>query len=273
MSFQIDGGTGAMNPTERLARLLGGESEQEGKGLRSEFGLGSAARYSTNQVLFAPLHYESGYSYPLIVWLHGPGWNDEQQLLRVMPVISVRNYVGAAVRGFPVEGERGDGLRYDWPQTPGHIQEAGRRVFKVIEAASEKYNIAPDRVFIAGFDSGGTMAFRMAVDHPWRFAGVISLCGAFPRSYMPLRQLTAIRRLPALLAVGRDAERYTPAQACDDLRLFHTAGISVALRQYPCGHELAPQMLRDMDRWIIEQITGQNGSMAETDSSWPCSSE
>ena len=37
--------------------------------------------------------------------------------------------------------------------------------------------------------------------------------------------------------------------------LFHAAGMSVTLRQYPCAQELSPQILRDVDRWIIEQIT------------------
>ena len=48
-----------------------------------------------------------------------------------------------------------------------------------------------------------------------------------------------------------------PEKVCENLRLFHTAGMSVTLRQYPCGHQLAPQMLRDMDRWIIEQVTSR----------------
>ena len=65
----------------------------------------------------------------------------------------------------------------------------------------------------------------------------------------------AARRLPAFLALGRDSEVYGPDKACDDLRLLHTAGVSVTLRQYPCGHELTTQMLRDVDRWIMEQIT------------------
>ena len=43
--------------------------------------------------LFTPLHYERNYAYPLIVWLHGPG-DDERQVTRVMPLVSMRNYVG-----------------------------------------------------------------------------------------------------------------------------------------------------------------------------------
>ena len=34
--------------------------------------------------------------------------------------------------------------------------------------------------------------------------------------------------------------------------------MSITLRQYPCGAELTTQMLRDMDVWMMEQITGSN---------------
>ena len=44
---------------------------------------------------FGPQHYEPQYAYPLIVWLHGRG-DDERQLLRVMPHVSMRNYVAVA---------------------------------------------------------------------------------------------------------------------------------------------------------------------------------
>ena len=47
---------------------------------------------------FAPLHYEPNYSYPLIVWLHGPH-NNELELKQIMPLVSMRNYVAAAPRG------------------------------------------------------------------------------------------------------------------------------------------------------------------------------
>jgi len=44
------------------------------------------------------------------------------------------------------------------------------------------------------------------------------------------------------------------------LRLLHSAGMSVTLRVYPGGDELSPQMLADVDRWIIEQITNPQPS-------------
>ena len=61
-------------------------------------GLFSTTQQDTIHTIFAPLHYEPGYSYPLLVWLHGPGC-DERQLLRIMPLVSMRNYVAVAPRG------------------------------------------------------------------------------------------------------------------------------------------------------------------------------
>ena len=98
------------------------------------------------------------------------------------------------------------------------------------------------------------MALRLAMSHPGRFAGVISLCGAFPTGGTPFGNLVAARRLGMFLATGRGSREYPAAQVCEDLRLLHTAGLSITLRQYPCGHELMPQMLADVDRWIMEQI-------------------
>jgi phospholipase/carboxylesterase len=205
--------------------------------------------------LFAPVHYESGYAYPLIVWLHGAN-DQERQLQKIMPLISMQNYVAVAPRGNDMSNPGGtEQIQYGWQQTDEHIQLAEQRIFDSVDVANQKYNVSPKRIFLAGFDTGGTMAMRIALRHPNRFAGVLSLCGALPTGRTPFGNLVAARRLGVFLATGRESLKYPATQVCDDLRLLHTAGLSVTLRQYPCGHELMPQMLADVDRWIIEQIT------------------
>ena len=222
----------------------------------------------STHALFAPLHYESGYAYPLIVWLHGQG-SDERQLMRVMPLVSMRNFVAIAPRGVRIAGE--GGARRDsfgWQQSEDHIRQAEEAIFGSLETVRTKLHLNPRQVFLAGFDAGGTMAFRVAMNHPSRFSGVLSLCGPFPSTGTPLRHLVEARKVSALLAVGRDSTQYPPASVCEDLRLFHTAGLSITLRQYPCGHELARQMLVDMNRWIVEQITSGDGCAVESDHQW-----
>lgn len=233
----------------------------------------SPPAHDASYSLFAPLHYEPKYPYPLIVWMHAPGRAGERQLAEIMPALSIRNYVAVAPRGFPCEQQRAGLGRLDWPQTEAYIEETERRVFGAIEAARRKCHVAEGRIFIAGFGTGGTMAFRVAMNQPKRFGGVLSLCGGFPHGHHPLAHLAIARRLPLSLAVGRDSLEYSPDEACDDLRLFHSAGMSVTLRQYPCGQELSKQMLRDMDRWIIEQVTSASNSPAPSDDPWQCWSE
>ena len=228
----------------------------------------SAGSLDFAHALFAPLHYASGYAYPLVVWLHGCG-GDERQLQRIMPLVSMQNYVAVAPRGIRLpDAEPSPRECYGWLQADDHIQQAEQRVFDSIELAQRKFHISPRRIFLTGFDSGGTMALRLAMSHPGRFAGVISLCGAFPTGGTPLGNLVAARRLGVFLATGRGSEKYPAAQVCEDLRLLHTAGLSVTLRQYPCGHELQPQMLADINRWIMEQINPPPTSTVESDAEW-----
>jgi phospholipase/carboxylesterase len=241
-------------------------------GLDNTFSLESAAishrRLDFPHALFAPQHYEPGYAYPLLVWLHGGG-DDQRQLQRIMPLVSMRNYVAAAPQGLPllqaVLKNPALPLFYGWQQTDEHIQAAQQRVFDCVELAARKYHVNPQRVFLAGFDDGGTMALRVALANPQRFAGAISLCGGLPSGHSPLGNLLAARKLGIFLAAGRSSRKYPAEAVCDDLRLLHSAGLSVTLRQYPCGHEIMPQMLSDLDRWIIEQIAPSRPAGVESE--------
>ncbi len=232
-----------------------------------ESGLFSSSQHDTIHTTFAPLHYEPGYSYPLVVWLHGTGC-DERQLLRIMPLVSMRNYVAVAPRGVAVAPRggivhpRGGMIRspsgevaYGWSHDEQDLQQAEQRIFDSIEMTVRRFNIEPHRIFLAGFDTGGTMAFRVAMNHPYKFAGVLSLGGCLPTGGAPLARLPEARQLAVFLAAGRRSTIYNENRVCDDLRLLHTAGMSITLRLYPCAHEISPQMLSDVDRWIIEQIT------------------
>ena len=224
--------------------------------------------------LFAPLHYEPNYAYPLIVWLHGPG-EDENQLRRIMPSISLRNYVAVAPRGTvaasaaaiptaaTADTVAGLPTGHAWRQTDGHIQAAELRVMECLDAAAEKFHVAPNRRFLAGYGCGGTMAFRIALRNPQCFAGVLSLAGPFPSGRTPLAQLHDVRRLEVLIACSRAGSRYPTETVCHDLRLLHTAGMSVILREYPGDDALAPQMLADMDRWLMDQVTGMGSKCQE----------
>lgn len=198
---------------------------------------------------FAPMHYEAGYAYPLVIWLHGRAGN-EHQLRRVMPHVSLRNFVAIAPRG-TVQRRRG-GFR--WRQDTESIDEAEARIFHCVAAAGERFNIHPNRIFLAGSGCGGTMAVRVAWNHPDRFAGVASIGGPMPREFCPLHRVNDLRQLPCMIAMSRLSPTYPEVQVCRDLRLMHSAGCTVALRQYPGSDDLTTGMLSDLNGWLMELV-------------------
>lgn len=200
---------------------------------------------------FRPLHYEANYAYPLVVWLHGEG-GSEQNLMQVMPLTSMRNYLGVAVRG-TCRWNSG----YSWDEAPSAVDSAAESVLDAVEAAMARFNVHRERIFLVGHRAGGTLAVRLALRNPEVFAGAVSISGRFPRGQMPLVNLNSIRRLPILLTHGRTSRRYSVDHVCRELSLFHSAGMQVDLRQYPCGDDLTTKMLSDVNAWLMSRVTGQ----------------
>lgn len=199
---------------------------------------------------FTPIHYEEGYAYPLIVWLHGPESNEEE-VLQVMPLVSARNYVAISPRGTR-HSQRNHGA-YSWGQSQDDIVDAAERVESCIEFAREQFSIHPERIFLAGHASGGTLALRLGMEYPELVAGAISLGGPVPRGLRPLKRINAARKLPLMLAVS-PGDDYPLEGVMADLRLLHFAGFSLALRLYPEGDKLTTVMLSDVNRWIMESF-------------------
>src|SRR5262245_62281498 len=63
---------------------------------------------------FLPTGYEPNYAYPLLVFFHGHG-GSEEQILRLAPRLSRRNYICIGLRGPESLGPRADGRTgYAW---------------------------------------------------------------------------------------------------------------------------------------------------------------
>ncbi len=219
-------------------------------------------RRPSHHRFLVPLHYESNYAYPLLVWLHGPT-GSEYEINQVMPHISMRNFVAVAPRGvLRHSAVHPDGSpTYTWDEQLRSIDLATEDVYHCIASAKERFNIAPDRVFLIGNDIGGTVAMRIALSDPGRFAGVASVGGSMPQGLCPLAKLHTARSLPMLITHGGESDVYSTTDVSSDLKLLHTAGMSVTLRQYPCGHEVTTKMLSDINTWVMEQVAGPSTSV------------
>jgi phospholipase/carboxylesterase len=204
---------------------------------------------------FLPTGYEPNYAYPLLVFLHGRGGN-ERQVLRLAPRLSRRNYVCIGIRG-PIEtGPRPSGrMGFSWGAPGQHDTLIEDYVFQAVEHTRLKYHIHSERIFLAGICEGATTAYCLGLSFPERFGGVISLNGAIPRRGGPLLRLPEVRQLKVMIGHGI-ANSLTPlTMAQADHSLLYTAGLDVRMHTYPATHKLHQDMLRDVNRFLMDAIS------------------
>ncbi|MCC6509533.1 MAG: dienelactone hydrolase family protein [Pirellulaceae bacterium] len=244
----------------RLDRSLepGSQLELLKKSTSSPNGRLAPPRSDMPLALFGPERYEPRYEYPLIVWLHGCKSN-ERELEAVMPVLSLQNYVACAPRG--TQANEACGQTFQWSQSRAASTLAEEIVFASIDSAMNSFSIARQRVFLAGFGSGGTTALRIALRYPHQFAGVVSICGAFPKNHHPLSNLQTARALPILWMYGEDSTQCGVDHICETLPLMHAAHLRAMFRQYPTRDDLLTNMLSDMNHWLMEQVTKQPAAL------------
>jgi phospholipase/carboxylesterase len=187
----------------------------------------------------------------LIVFLHGHGGNEEQ-ILRLAPRLSRRNFICIGLRGPEFLGVRADGRAgYSWGPDGRADVLVEDYVFRAVEQTRRSYHVHSERIYLAGVCEGATLAYRLGLLFADRFAGVVSLNGAMPRRGGPLLRLQDVRHLRMFIGHGIANAVVPLGMAHEDHRLLYSAGMTVEMHTYPTTHKLHPDMLRDINRWVI----------------------
>ncbi len=157
---------------------------------------------------FIPRQYEPNYAYPLLVLLHARG-GDEEQLVRAMPALSWRNYVGLGLRGPEPVTKRdrlvgfGWGAEFEQPERrrarrsrplseaeivrrvlfdpePEAFDRLEEAVFTAILQTRRLLHVHSERIFLVGCGEGAAVAYWLGLSFPERFAGVVAINGWLP---------------------------------------------------------------------------------------------
>lgn len=121
-------------------------------------------------LLYLPENYAPSTALPVMLFLHGRGESDG-------PLSVVAKW------GPPLSIARGDKLPYILisPQCPKEDNWSSptqqTRITELLEAVINKFGGNKDRVYLTGLSMGGSGSWRMAADHPERFAAVVPICG------------------------------------------------------------------------------------------------
>ena len=169
---------GKMNSTPLLAIVIGlsllpyasVQSAEPAPGKQVEQSFKSTDSAEVPYLLYLPESYKTDAALPLMLFLHGRGESDG-------PLSVVAKW------GPPLLVSRGEKLPYILlsPQCPKEdnwssaTQQA--RLLELLDSIVNKFGANKNRIYLTGLSMGGSGSWRMAANHPERFAAVVPICG------------------------------------------------------------------------------------------------
>ena len=194
--------------------------------------------------LYVPKGYDPGKAYPLMVCLHGTGFNGSTYLRRWAPRLG-EHYLLAC----PTIDENGEWWK----------REAEAVVLSVIADVSREYHVDPNRVHLSGMSNGAVGAFAVGTHWADRFAAILPMAGCYPLGLYPLLQNFSMT--PTYLLHGSKDE-IMPVQCSRDVFTeLARLGIPAAYREHDQvherpgvgGHFFPEEELPDLINWIDRQ--------------------
>ena len=202
-----------------------------------------------------------------VIWLHGLG-ADGNDFVPIVPMLGLPQAHGlrfifphAPVRPVTLNGGMPMRAWYDIKSLTAEgredaegIAESARRVEGLI-AQQRDAGIHPDRIVIAGFSQGGAVALHTALAYPLRLAGLLALS-----TYLPLRDRLEEHRhdanqdVPILMMHGDFDAVVVPAFGTRSRDRLLEAGYQVQWKQYPMEHQVCPEQITDIGRWLVARL-------------------
>jgi phospholipase/carboxylesterase len=199
--------------------------------------------------------------FPTILALHGWGAS-AHDLIGLSPLLHAGRALVLCPQG-PVEVPVGPGMAgYGWfpismgrPPDPLEFAAAQRALATFLEAALAHYPVDRRKLVLVGFSQGGSMAYDLALRDPARFAGLAALSSWLPPALAEtLPSLPEHANLPVLVQHGTEDPMLDVARARESRQALTKLGVALSYREYEMGHEIRPESLRDLVRWLEERV-------------------
>ena len=196
---------------------------------------------------------------PLLLLLHGVGSNEED-LFGLTPYLD-RRFLVLSLRAPFVLGAGAFGW-FNIEFTPrglvADIEQAKQSLEMLpgfVEEAVEAYEADERRVYLGGFSQGAMMSLALMLTRPEMIAGVAAMSGRVPAQVLerqPDRE--ALEGLPVIVTHGI----YDPVLPVENGRaardFLKTLPVELTYREYPMGHEVSMESLRDVTAWLGKSL-------------------
>ncbi|MEB2645445.1 alpha/beta hydrolase [Pseudomonas canadensis] len=134
------------------------------------------------------------------------------------------------------------------------LEVSAKMVTDLIEA-QKRTGIDASRIFLAGFSQGGAVVFHTAFMN-WEgpLGGVIALSTYAPTFDSALELSASQQRIPTLCLHGQYDDVVQNAMGRSAYEHLKTRGVTVTWQEYPMGHEVLPEEIRDIGTWLTERL-------------------
>ena len=134
------------------------------------------------------------------------------------------------------------------------LEASAQQVIQLIEAQRDS-GIDPARIVLAGFSQGGAVVLHTAFLR-WQFAlgGVVALSTYAPTFSDDVHLPDTKRQLPVLCLHGTFDDIVLPTMGRAAYDFLSAAGVSVQWRDYPMGHEVVHEEIRDIADWLAQRF-------------------
>ncbi len=142
-------------------------------------------------------------------------------------------------------------LEPDGGRTSGEFERVAGVLDGFIDRAVERYGADPERLALLGFSQGGTLAYRLGLAFPERFAAVAALSTWLPDEAVEhADQGEALSRLPVLVQHGSRDPLVDVARARDSRERLQQLGVEADYREYEMEHQIGPESMRDLSNFL-----------------------
>lgn len=196
---------------------------------------------------------------PVVVMVHG--WKGDESVMWIFKQ-TIPPGVAIITPRAPLAVDDGG---YGWFRRDGSELQpepdalwAGRdQLHSFLNQLPQHYPIDAGRILLMGFSQGAAISNTLVLTQPGLVKGLASLAGLVPDLVADTAEAD-LQGLPVFIAHGTRDETVPLAAAHQTREVFTRLGAQVTYGEYPAGHKLTTQGMKDLKTWLAEVI-GPNG--------------
>lgn len=204
---------------------------------------------SLNYLLYLPKNYNEDDKFPLVIFLHGAGERGED--LELVKIHGIPKLI-AEGKNFPFIAIS--------PQCPTDSwwTERTQDLNLLIDEILSNYAIDKNRVYLTGMSMGGYGTWKLASEHPEKFAAILPICGG-PWNVCFKEKLPKLKELPIWTFHGAKDET-VPIQGTEFIvNSLKELGNEARFTIYPeAGHDSWSETYENPEiyEWLLSQSRG-----------------